>query len=342
MEHLPIVEPEDYHVDSDGPHGRWRTGHLHWLPVGADRGNGGRIKLAGQPINPIAERLVNGMEAIIELERLREVAKNPSAPCPTSPRDAVLRYFGLPRLDAIPRTSTSEARRALLDKVDLVRKRLHVHLNFSKKAREFAVSIRDLGMGQTPSRIHQTLLSLGRTDKADKPYMIGVFGQGGSSAYAASAFSVIYSRRAPELLPPKELSELGYTIVRQIFPRNRRDPYFAYLAARSDGAVPSVNAAIADEMDLPHGTCFTHIKYDFGGSGSAVARVLYQALNHVLFNPILPYDLFTLEKDRPELMQGTGQRLARKTAQLGRQLTLDRAYEAQNVVPPARGASDAG
>jgi len=41
--------------------GSWQPGSLHWVrPVGRDRGNGGRIKLAGEPMNPLAERLVNG------------------------------------------------------------------------------------------------------------------------------------------------------------------------------------------------------------------------------------------------------------------------------------------
>jgi hypothetical protein len=68
-----------------------------------------------------------------------------------------------------------------------------------------------------------------------------------------------------------------------------------------------------------------------GGWGAAVARLMYQALNHVLFNPILPYDLFTIDKDLPELMQGTAQRLARQTVKLGRQLALDKSFIDQPV-----------
>ena len=78
------------------------------MPVGLDRGNGGRIKLAGEPMNPLAERLVNGMESLIELARLKELMTNPTAVMPTSPRDAVLRYFGFPRLDFIERLEDDE------------------------------------------------------------------------------------------------------------------------------------------------------------------------------------------------------------------------------------------
>ena len=68
MAALPIVSPEQYQwVSADDRSGPWQPGKLHWVPVGRDRGNGGRIKLAGEPMNPLAERLVNGMELLIEL-----------------------------------------------------------------------------------------------------------------------------------------------------------------------------------------------------------------------------------------------------------------------------------
>ena len=87
----------------------WQPGHLHWIPVGKDRGNGGRIKLAGEPMNPLAERLVNGMESLIEHARLRELKGNPAAVMPNNPRDAVLRYFGFPKLDSIERLDDERA-----------------------------------------------------------------------------------------------------------------------------------------------------------------------------------------------------------------------------------------
>jgi hypothetical protein len=327
---LPIVDADDYQLDSRGrPVGTWKRGYLHWLPVGLDRGNGGRIKLAGEPVNPLAERLVNGMEAIIELERLRELQREPTASMASSPREAVLRYFGLPRLDSIPRMEPQDVRH-FRELTEPVRKKLMLMLNFDRKSRQFAVSIRDHGMGQSPSKMHETLLSLGQSDKTDKPYLIGVFGQGGSSAFAASEYSVILSRRARDLVNTEEEAGLGWSVVRQVFPKYSRASYFAYLAASNDGAVPSIDGPSADKLQFEQGAQFTHVKYDFASSESAVTRLLYQALNHVLFNPILPYELYAM-KEKPELMQGTGQRLARQVVKLGRQSTLDKAFPAQAV-----------
>lgn len=329
MGKLPIVSPDEYQWEHEKRLGTWRPGHLHWIPVGLDRGNSGRIKLAGEPMNPIAERLVNGMEAIIELARLRELRANSTAPAPSNPREAVFRYFGVPRLDAVERMDEDE-RKAVRERIDMIRRNLTVYLDHDRKTKEFAVTIRDLGMGQTPPRMHDTLLSLGQSDKPDKPYLIGVFGQGGSSAFSASEYSVIMTRRASDIIADGDDAGIGWSIVRQIFPKNRRDPYYAYLATTEGGAVPRFDAAAADKGGFVQGTHFCHINYDFGGSESAVTRLLYQALNHVLFNPVLPYELYAM-KDKPEPMLGTAQRLARRVRLLNRQEALDKSFAAQPV-----------
>lgn len=331
MAGLPIVPTDHYQwISAEERSAPWQQGKLHWVPVGRDRGNGGRIKLAGEPMNPLAERLVNGLESLVEHARLRELLKNSAAVPPDSPRAAVLRYFGFPKLDQIERLDDDD-RKAMRAKADAVRKNLSITLDFEKKVKEFAVTIRDHGMGQTPANIHKSLLSLGRTDKADKPYLIGVFGQGGSSAFSIAKYSVVISRRAPDILKPGEPGGAGWTIVREIEPKGRRDLYYAYLAAEEDGSVPFVDAAEADAAGFGHGAHFSHIAYDFGSSDSAIARSMYQSLNHVLFNPVMPYELFAL-KDTPEPMFGTAQRLARRVRQFDRGASaLDKSFASQPI-----------
>lgn len=330
---LPVVDETEYSWTDVEPAKGWQPGKLHWIPVGRDRGNAGRVQLAGDPYNPSAERLINGMEAIIELARRAELLEHPAAPMPQSPREAVERYFQLPRLDMIPKTKDKDQRRGLEEGLREMRRQLLLRLEFDKKLKEFSVEIRDRGIGQAPERIHETLLSLGRTDKADKPYLIGVFGQGGSSTYFASQYSIIISRRTPQFLDHK-LDGIGWTIVKKIIPKGRRDPFYAYLAASPDGRVPSVDINSATAAEFEPGTMFRHVGYDFGRQGSAVARTLFYALNHVLFNPVLPYDLYAL-KDKPDAMHGTAYRLARQTALLenkGNKSVLDKPFQPQTVV----------
>jgi hypothetical protein len=286
---LPIVNEHEYVFDADNPTMGWKPNHFHWLPVGRDRGNAGRIRLAGRPINPLAERLVNGMEALIEMMRQRERRKTPDAPVPGSPREAVLRYFQLPPLDQIPTGGLLIGGRPAREHARELARQLILQLQWDKSSKEFTVSIHDAGIGQAPTRMHKTLLSLGSSDKGDKPYLIGLFGQGGSSTYAASKFSSILSRRAADLLDG-ESDGIGWTVVKHIIPRGRRDPYFAYLAAAPDGRVPAFPVSAAEAIGFKHGSLFSHLAYDFGGSASAITRNLYQALNHVLYNPVLPFD----------------------------------------------------
>jgi hypothetical protein len=96
LDQLPVVSEDEYVFDAKNPERGWVEGKLHWIPLGKDRGNAGRIKLASRGENPIAERAINSMEAMIELQRRLELLKDPSSPVPQSPREAVMRYFSLP------------------------------------------------------------------------------------------------------------------------------------------------------------------------------------------------------------------------------------------------------
>ena len=290
---LPIVSENKYQYDAANPTKGWVEGKLHWVPLGKDRGNAGRIKLASRPEGPIAERGINGMEALIEMKRRLELIRDPTAPVPQSAREAVARYFSLPPLDRIPKM---EKMRTLIkgqkarEYAREIARLLRVRVIYDKVLKEFAVFIEDEGTGQSPGRMHETLLSLGSSDKGDKPYLIGLFGQGGSSTYAASEYSWCVSRRVPQLLDGRA-DGVGWTVVKQVFPQNRRDPFYAYLAARPTGHVAALPVEAAEAIDLKHGSRFAHLAYNFAGGGSAVTKGLYQTLNHILFNPVLPFDL---------------------------------------------------
>lgn len=330
---LPIVSEHDTTFDAARASATWKQGHLHWMPVGGDRGNAGRIKLANHPVNPLAERIVNGMEALIELQRVRELNTDGARTAPESPRAAVRRYFGLPSLDQIPKIE-DKAERAKIWGIarDAARKlRLKLSTVRIKGQPTFNIFIEDDGIGQTPDMIHKTLLSLGSTTKGDKPYMIGLFGQGGSSAFSISRYSWVCSRRAPDALGEHQ-DGLGWSVIKQVFPKGRRDDYFAYLAASPDGNVLRFDSRVADEVGVSHGTRFAHIGCDFQGvGGSSVTRNLYPALNHVLFNPMLPYELYA-GRDTADVMWGNAYRLSNaKLRNAAAAVSLDKTFPPQTV-----------
>lgn len=327
LSQIPIVPEQDYTYNPENPQDGWSEGKFHWIPVGRERCNAGRIKLANNPINPIAERLINGMEALIELNRQRELKKDLGSPPPNSPRDAVKRYFGLQQLDRIPLASEQEKKILTQIARELARK-LRIRLMRDKNSGEFAVIIEDEGIGQSPENVHKTLLSLGATTKGDKPYLIGVFGQGGASAYSACLYSWVFSKRAEDLLGDSK-GGVGWTIIKHIFPKGRRDDYFAYLATHPDGRIPFFSEKVSDKIGIRHGTRFAHIGYDFGIGGAQIVRRLFPALNHVLFNPIIPYELYAA-RDSADLMNGNAYRLSNLSVR-GPIPVLDKIFEKQEM-----------
>jgi hypothetical protein len=323
---LPITAEKDYTFDEDAPQNGWQEGKLHWFPVGRDRGNAGRIKLAGSPENPIGERTINAMEALIERERQLELLANPNALPPPTPREAVRRYFELPPLDQIPGTSKLIKGKKAYAYARELAKKIRVRLVREKVPVEYTVLIEDEGIGQAPERVHSRLLSLGKSDKGDKSYLIGVFGQGGSSAYASCAYSWIMSRRTPELLG-NDSAGVGWTIVKKIIPGGRRDPFWAYLAAHYDGRVPAFAASNADDLGITPGTRIAHIGWDVGKFEPA--RTLFPALNHLLFSPVLPYELYTRPApERPDPMFGNAYRLSKLKQD---KKALDKTFAPQSI-----------
>jgi hypothetical protein len=303
---LPIVGENEYVFNPNDPYAGWQEGSFHWYPVGAERGNAGRIKLAGSAFNPIGERTVNCMESLIEMKRQLELKKGP-ADAPQNPRDAVKRYFDLPPLDEVPGWRQPIRGMKAREYARSLATQIRIYLKREGKPAEYSIMIEDSGIGQAPEYVHSTLLSLGTSDKADKPYLIGVFGQGGSSAYQACKYSWILSRRHPDLLNGAN-DGVGWTVIKHVFPKGRRDDYYAYLAAHPDGRVPTLPVSAAEAIGLKHGVRFAHVNYDFGKTEPA--RRLYSALNHLLFNPVFPYELYTGPSRPPDPMYGNGYRLS--------------------------------
>ena len=67
-----------------------------------------------------------------------------------------------------------------------------------------SIVLEDCGIGQHPEDFPDTLLSLGGSNKISKPYLMGAFGQGGSSTFAYCPYSVIVSRRHSDCLDGKD------------------------------------------------------------------------------------------------------------------------------------------
>ena len=77
------------------------------------------------------------------------------------------------------------------------------------------IEVRDRGLGIHPDDFSGTILALGQSDKGQKPYLIGMYGQGGSSTFDKCEYTIIVSRRHPDHLTGGQSDQVGWTVVRR-------------------------------------------------------------------------------------------------------------------------------
>ena len=248
----------------------------YWRPVGDQSSNAGAIEASPDEINPLIERVVNGMEAVIELKWIQHT---PTKLPPRTPKKAIETLFNIPNGEA--RLLTEEQARSLADQVQLVLR--------GDRDRP-TVLVRDRGIGIHPNDFPESIVSLGQSDKGERPYLIGMYGQGGSSAFEKAEYTIIVSRHHPDLLDGRQ-DLAGWTIVRRhLATRVHR---YSYLVDPDTREVPAFDGSVADAVGLPHGTHVAHVSYRNLGPFAVqqITNRAYFTLNYRLFDPLIPWTL---------------------------------------------------
>ena len=248
-------------------------------PVGRDN-NIGTIRMASDPGLAMIERLTNGIDSLLELA----VLLNPGAD-PRTPQEAA-KVFGLPS-GGIEEMTDGE-RRALGEN-------MVISLHESSNKRRPTVRVEDRGMGQHPSRFDKTLLSLHESNKVGKPYTMGTYGQGGSVTFGFSRYTLILSRRHPDLLEEGQDDVVGWTIVyeEQTDPSKNILPRYVWVV-QPDGSPFKLPGSLFP--DFTHGARITHVEYDVQNLQGPFTTQMWQFLHAALFEPVLP---FIVSGDRP-------------------------------------------
>ena len=285
---------------------RWLREHItddvfendsYWRPVGDQISNAGPIEASPDEINPLVERIVNGMEAIIELKW--EQAKLDSEP--RSTRMAIEQLFGVPGGRARNLTSTQAQLHAGL-----------VELVLRGNREKPTVLVRDKGIGIHPTEFSETILALNQSRKGQRPYLLGMYGQGGSSSFEKSAYTIIISRKHPDHLWGKD-DEAGFTVVRRHLATRVFQYTYLVLPSRNR-QVPSFPGTIAEQVGLKNGTVVAHVDYrDLGPFATQqITNRAWYTLNFRLFDPLVPWTLREERKGFPEAtrtMRGVPYRL---------------------------------
>ncbi|NJD67958.1 MAG: hypothetical protein C3F12_10895 [Candidatus Methylomirabilota bacterium] len=237
-----------------------------WAPIGGKENNRGPIEVSADPGRSLVERLTNGIDAILEAE----CERHRGVPDCRSPREAATAWLGISERGLSEMTPAQR---------QAVARRVVTHLLPGDGRQGRLIEIRDLGVGLTPEEMPETILSLNESNKIRKHYLAGTYGQGGSSTFAISAYTLLASRHAND-------SRVAFTVVKflDLPPEEYKTGHYVYLTV--DGIVPIVEGF---ENDFAAGTLVRHFGYDLSSYPSPVGpNSVYGLLNQVLFDPVLP------------------------------------------------------
>jgi hypothetical protein len=282
-----------------------------WTPVGGREGNYGLINIGSDPGYAFIERVTNAIDAVIEREAVRHRGKSGGLiVVPSTPREATEQWLGVPA--GRTKNLSIRQRQALADNVV-------VQLHPGSNARTPVVVIRDFGIGITPSAVPHTILSLGESNKIDKPYLAGAYGQGGSTTFAFSPEgTVISSRRQLDLLRTGEEDVVAVTFVRfrELDPSANKNGRYDFLV-RPNGQVANFPADLLPEF--APGTAVTHFDLQIQQYAARVTQLtgsMWWLLQNALFDPILPFwveDLRDVDNVDRRTIVGNHSRLSEDT-----------------------------
>ena len=248
----------------------------NWCLVGNQTSNAGAIEQSPDDINPLIERVVNGMEAVVELKRKQAGSQ------PSNPTEAIESLFEIP-----------DGKSRLLDEMTAQGHAQFVTMTIRGTSRNAlpTIDVRDLGIGLHHEEFANTILALGQSTKGRQPHLIGMYGQGGSSTFDKCEYTVIISRKARTQLTPNQRDTTGWTVVRRKL--NVRAPQYSYFIDHRTGLVPWFSRDIADNLGFTHGTLVMHVGYRNLGSFASqqITNNAYYTLNFRLFDPMIPWTL---------------------------------------------------
>lgn len=288
--------------------------NLKWVSFGGKQLNISSTNLATKPGRALAERITNGIDALLE-----ERAQGRDT-LPKSAREASQKWFGRPdRID--------DEREARWYEAQGWDRRVTVSILPGGEEGAPTIDVIDTGIGITPDRMPETILSLQEGNKISKFYQIGLFGQGGSATLGFCDYAVVVSRHR------NDEEHVGFTVIKLLeLNEDYKEDCFAYLVdgngqgdrilrASRNGAFRLQGGSDKTLIELRHGTIVRHLGMRLPGLTSALQATpgnLYHYLHAVMFDPLVPFRLMDLRdgdaiKHKNELVAGARSRLLAKS-----------------------------
>lgn len=240
---------------------------LDWFPVGGRQNNRGIIEVSADPGHSLIERVTNGIDGVLEAEH----DYHGGLPVCRTPHEAATAWLNVPA-GGLSDMSPGERRK--------LAQRVTVRLlpGDTKAAR--ILEVRDRGIGLLPEQMPSTILSLNESNKMQKHFLAGAYGQGGSSTFASSSATFIASRKSAD-------APVGFTVVHfQDLPAEEyKTGRYVYLTLT--GSVLTTSEVDVEAFEI--GTLAKHFGYELSGYGSPLGPTsVYGLLNQILFDPVMP------------------------------------------------------
>ena len=274
----------------------------YWQYFGGDEGNYSIIgNQQSKPEAAIVEKIINSVDAMLLSECLQLDINPESSEAPQSIREALIRYF---KIDDGKLTNISPKERSrLAENISFIATGQKTNPNYA---------IVDKGEGQSPARLHDTILSLRKSNKLKIPFVQGKFNMGGTGVFRFCGdrnIQLVVSRRKPQIAehegdPTKDA--WGFTVIRREDPiHGARSSNYKYLAPAKQ--ILFFNAdelpILPDDYPNAYGKPFqwgTYIKlfeYKIGpGLKTNILFDLYNKLSLLMPHIALPVKLYERRK----------------------------------------------
>lgn len=246
------------------------TGAVVWRLLGDNANNYPTVHLTANADVSLVERITNAIDATFE----RIAEQRPELKAIRSPREFSEKAIGFK--DGILAETVKRRKRDAADDYGV-----SAELWSGDDSSTPTIEIIDNGVGLTRDEIPETILSLHESNKIKKWYLMGRFGQGGSTTFQFCEYTVIVSKKFNG-------DHVSFTVIKyQPRQQDERHGKYVYLVDKADNKplfVPKANKSI----EFEHSTLVRHIDYRIGKQN---LLTLYGKLEYRLFDPVLPFRL---------------------------------------------------
>lgn len=273
----------------------------YWRYYGDNENNFATIgNQQSRPEAALVEKIINSVDAVLMAECLKRGINPESKNAPQSIQIALEKYFNIDNGKLSNITPTERTRIAEM-----------IALVSTGKRGNPCYSIIDKGEGQTPVKMPDTLLSIGKSNKLRIPFVQGKFNMGGTGVFqfcGEKNLQLVISKRHKEIQKIEEddtKNLWGFTIIRRSNPeKGMRSSSYKYLAPNNkiltidSETLPLLPGEYPKAFKNPmeYGTFIKLYEYQMTGLRTNILFDLYNKISLLLPSIALPVRFYERRK----------------------------------------------